>query len=196
MKGLAQAGRRGGPAQAAGPPRRSLGYMGYRTARPFSQIRLFSLRAFARTVLGQPKHAKKTASGLFWPRGSDQSAHIHGRADGQRKKKMHHRAHEEIQAVHTARTIRSKIVWAVPMMIGFPLFRTGHWKVKPQPIYARFGRCSRSEPKNVPQGLFCMFRLAEHSPRETLLAELSIMTQRMSCGLCHRAEDPRGRGTA
>ena len=33
-------------------------------------------------------------------------------------------------------------------------------------VYARFDRCSRSEPKNVPQGLFRMFQLAEHSPRE------------------------------
>jgi hypothetical protein len=75
-------------------------------------------------------------------------------------------------------------------MIGFIYFEKVTEKLCPQPISARFDRCSRSEPKNVPQGLFRMFRLAEHSPRDALLAERSILTERASCGLCHRAKGP------
>ena len=59
-------------------------------------------------------------------------------------------------------------------------------------LYARFARCRKAE--KVPnRELFHMFQLDEHSPREALLAERSIMTERTSCPIHHIAEGPPGR---
>jgi hypothetical protein len=79
----------------------------------------------------QPKHAKKIPMGSFLASRQRSKRAYKGRAYGQRKQKVHPRAHEEIQAEHAARTVRSKPDWAVSMMIGFSLFRKGDWKVQP-----------------------------------------------------------------
>ena len=115
----------------------------------------------------QPKHTKKTASGLFWPCGSDQNAQIW--VGGYTfpcpiLNKIQH------IIMDTAQTVFDRMVRAA---CGFESeyvredavdYSTVRRRVH---LYARFDRCSRSEPKNVPQGLFRMFRLAEHSPRES-----------------------------
>ncbi len=57
--------RRGGPTQAVGPPRRSLGYMGMVNRSSVQSKLIVQLMSFARTVFGQLKHAKKIPMGSF-----------------------------------------------------------------------------------------------------------------------------------
>ena len=58
---------------------------------------IVQLMSIARTVFVQPKHAKKSLRDVFRPRGSDQNAHIHGRAFVQLKNRLRLRAHTKIQ---------------------------------------------------------------------------------------------------
>ena len=103
------------------------------------------LRAFARTAMRQPKHAKKTASGLFWPKGRDQNAHINSRADGQLKIQVHHRAHKEIQTHMPLEPNDRKSYGLYPLCSFDPLFRTRYGKVQPPTHICAFrlltGKC-------------------------------------------------------
>ena len=49
--------------------------------------------------------------------------------------------------------------------------------------------------RKMSEGLFRMFRLAEHSPRETVQC-MSYPDAVVSCGLCSSAEGPSGEGSA
>ena len=55
--------------------------------------------------------------------------------------------------------------------------------------------CSPPEAKKARGGLFCMFMLDEHSPREAVQC-MSCRSAGVSCDLCHRAEGPSGEGSA
>ena len=106
------------------------------------------------------------------------------RADILRRNKPHLRAHIQIQTHMPPERYDRRPVRVVPVQYGcrpddFCFHRSGGMYVlnlsmcatvqfmdcftSARGVYARFDRCSRSEPKKPRQGLFCMFRLTDRA---------------------------------
>jgi hypothetical protein len=121
-------------------------------------------KGFRADWLSQPKHAKKPVNGLFWPKGSDRNAHIKDAPTGNRKSSASSRTYRDSNP-HAARTIRSIIVRVASVMSGFSSFRKGNEEVQPPTHICAFRSLPRGQ-KRSHRDLFCMFRVAEHSPRD------------------------------
>ena len=89
-------------------------------------------KAFARTMFGQLKHVKKSLRDVFRfaPRTAIETRISRTRLRAVEKSTASSRTYSDSNP-HAARTIRSKIVWAVSIWYGYTLFRTEHGKILP-----------------------------------------------------------------
>jgi hypothetical protein len=156
-------------------------------------------------VFGQLKHAKKSLRDVFRfaPRTAIETRISRTRLRAVEKSTASSRTYSDSNP-HAARTVRSKTVRVVSISFDCTLFRTRHGKVLPPTHICAFrlltGKCQplfaeRTEKR--PAGTFSHVSADSTSPpadremsAETLLAEHSILTERTSCGLCHRAKGP------
>ncbi len=129
---------------------------------------------------------KSPQADVFRPCGSDQNAHIHGRAFAQRKNQLHRRAHEEIQT-HMQLEPYDRKTYGLSLYCPDKLYsEQGTEKFSPQPISARFDRGREAEKR--PAGTFSHVSAGRTKTARKPFRSLSFSAEGPSCGLCHRGQ--------